>query len=290
MSSDAPTPAIDGSNAEQAAAWDGDEGSYWATHHETFESTLDRYQRHFFTAADIQVAHRVLDVGCGTGGTSRRAAQLASAGQVTGVDLSARMLDVARALARAEGLDNVIFDQADAQVHPFPDASYDLVLSCTGAMFFGRPERAFANLGRSLNPSGRIVLLTWQPPAMQEWFVDFTRALAGSTPRPSPDVPGPFSLSQPERIERVLQEAGFGDIQCNGVAERTFYGRTAAEAHPFLLGLMGWMLAGQDAQRRATAEQDLWDTLHSHETGDGVRYDSAAWVVTARRDAKGQPR
>jgi SAM-dependent methyltransferase len=288
VSRDPITTAVDVSNVDQARAWDGDEGSYWATHHQIFESTLDRYQRHYFAAAGIQAGHHVLDIGCGTGATTRRAARLASAGHVKGVDLSARMLDVGRALARAEGLDNVSFDRADAQVHPFPDAAYDRVLSCTGAMFFGRPELAFANLHRSLTASGRIVLLTWQSSARQEWFADFTRALTGRTPQPSADLPGPFSLSEPPRIERVLREGGFGDIACNGVAESTFYGRTAAEAHAFLLGLMGWMLGGQDAQRRAAAEQDLWDTLHAHETDDGVRYESAAWVVTARREATGQ--
>ena len=192
------------------------------------------------------------------------------------------MLDVGRALARAEGLDNVIFDQADAQVHPFPDASYDLVLSCTGAMFFGRPELAFANLRRSLNTSGRIVLLTWQRAVRQEWFNAFTSALTGRRLEPDPNVPGPFSLSDPNRIRQVLTQAGFTDVECTDVAEATTYGRTAEEAHQLLLGLMGWMLDGRDERQRASAEQGLWNTLASHEAADGVWYDSAAWLVTAR--------
>ena len=162
--------------------------------------------RRLFDAADVRVDHQVLDVGCGTGGIARQAARLAAAGHVRGVDLSRRMLDVGRALAAAEGLRNITFEQADAQVHPFPRRFHDRVLSCTGAMFFGDPGEAFANLRGSLVEGGRLVMLTWQPAARQEWFSAFTSALTGRTIEPGPDVPGPFSLSEPDRIQQVLHE------------------------------------------------------------------------------------
>src|SRR5215211_6128138 len=97
---------VDPSNAEQAQAWDGDEGAYWAAHAERFDRSVAAYHRPFMTAAAITPTDRVLDVGCGTGQTTRDAARAATAGSALGVDLSARMIDYARQQAASEGLTN----------------------------------------------------------------------------------------------------------------------------------------------------------------------------------------
>lgn len=272
------------SNQAQERSWNGDEGAYWAAHHERFESTLARYQPAFLAAAAIEPGHRVLDVGCGTGVSTRAAAAAAHAGHVLGVDLSAEMIRVARRLAEQENLANVGFVQADAQVHPFATAAFDVVISRTGAMFFGRPEAAFANLRRSLTPGGRLVLLTWQAPDRQEWATAFSLALTGRTPpMPTAGSPGPFSLSDPDRVRALLGASGFADIAVTPVAETTTYGRTVEEAHSLLLGLLGWTLQGQDERRRTDSIESLRAVLSAHATADGVRFESAAWLVTARR-------
>src|SRR5919197_2128134 len=117
MSTD--TVPVNPANAEQLAAWNGDEGAYWATHAEYFDRAIAGHDGPFQAAAAIQPTDRVLDVGCGAGQTTRDAARAASSGSVLGVDLSSRMLDVARRLTAAEGVTNARFEQADAQVHPF---------------------------------------------------------------------------------------------------------------------------------------------------------------------------
>ncbi|MFD3705398.1 class I SAM-dependent methyltransferase [Nocardia sp. NPDC058658] len=275
---------IDATNTDQAHAWDGDEGAHWATHSEIVEESLARYRPAFLRAAAIEPTYRVLDIGCGTGATTRAAAEVAHAGSVFGVDLSARMIEVARGLARQAGLTNVAFDRADAQVHPFETEAYDVVISQTGAMFFGRPETAFANLRRSLTPGGRLVLLTWQPPDRQEWIGAFSQALTGRTPPvPASDVPGPFSLSDPDHVRKLLHGAGFDHVELTSSTETTTYGRTVEEAHTFLLGLLGWMVEGQEPAQRAYSIAALRDTLAAHQTDDGVRFGSATWLVTATR-------
>ena len=103
---------VDASNQEQERAWDGPAGAYWATHHERFEGSLARYQPAFLAAADLQPTDRVLDVGCGTGVSTRAAARVAHLGRASGVDLSAEMIAVARRLAAREGLANVEFQRA----------------------------------------------------------------------------------------------------------------------------------------------------------------------------------
>jgi len=89
----------------------------------------------------------VVDIGCGTGLTTREAAHLAAPGCVVGVDVSERMLERARELTAA---DNVRYVLADAQVHPFDPAGFDVAISRFGTMFFNDPAAAFANkIGRA---------------------------------------------------------------------------------------------------------------------------------------------
>ncbi|MGW0555794.1 class I SAM-dependent methyltransferase [Streptomyces sp. NPDC002926] len=178
------TLQVDPSNAEQASAWDGEEGGYWAEHADQFDLALRGYRTRFLAAAGIAAGDQVLDIGCGTGETTRDAARRASRGRALGVDLSDAMLRVARQRAAAEGLHNAAFVHADAQVHPFPAAAFDVAVSRTGTMFFADPVAAFRNICGALRPGGRLVQLVWQPPAGNEWFLSFTRALAAGRPLP----------------------------------------------------------------------------------------------------------
>ena len=110
---------VDPANAEQAAAWNGDEGAYWAARADHFDRCSVPYHQRLMTAAAITSTDRVLDVGCGSGQTTRDAARAASTGSALGIDLSSEMLSVARQRAAAEKLTNIAFLQADAQIHPF---------------------------------------------------------------------------------------------------------------------------------------------------------------------------
>lgn len=169
---------VDATNTEQLRAWDGTEGDYWAAHANQYDSAVDGYHQPLLDLAAITPDDAVLDIGCGTGQTTRDAARLATAGSALGIDLSARMLDVARAKADQEGLDNVSFEQGDAQIHGFAPASFDVALSRTGSMFFGDPTAAHANIARALRPGGRLALAVWQPMAENEWFTSFVGALS----------------------------------------------------------------------------------------------------------------
>jgi ubiquinone/menaquinone biosynthesis C-methylase UbiE len=118
-----------------------------------------------------------------------------------GVDLSSRMIAEARRRAEAEGVTNVRFEQADAQIYPFDPEAFDVAISRTSAMFFGDPVAAFTNTARALRPGGRLVLLTWQSLPRNEWLLEWTAALTAGRglPTPPPGAPGPLSLSEPDR-------------------------------------------------------------------------------------------
>lgn len=110
---------VDPSNITQLDNWDGDGGCFWACHADRFDEAVGAYHGPFLAAAAIDERAAVLDVGCGSGQATRDAARRAGAGTALGVDLSARMIELARRRAESEHLANVTFEQADAQVHPF---------------------------------------------------------------------------------------------------------------------------------------------------------------------------
>lgn len=276
---------VDPTNAEQLRAWDGGEGSYWAAHADQFERALDRYDDAFYAAAAIGGGDRVLDIGCGTGGTTRAAGRAATGGSVLGVDLSSAMLEVARRRAADEGLDHVRFEQADAQIHRFDPGAFDLAIGRTSAMFFGDRVAALANVGQALQPGGRLVLLTWQPITGNEWIRELSGAFAAGRdlPTPPPDAPGPFTLADPDVIAAVLAAAGYTSVTIDGHQEPMWFGEDPDQAYQLVHGLLAWMLEGLDEDGVARALGGLRASVEAHATPDGVLYDSATWIVRATR-------
>jgi ubiquinone/menaquinone biosynthesis C-methylase UbiE len=279
-------------NADARRAWDGVDGAYWAANEAMFDDSLQRYRDRFLQACAIAPTDRVLDIGCGNGQTTRDAGRAAPDGEALGVDLSSAMLAQARQRAREEGLANVRFVHADAQIHDFGAGAFDLAISRTGTMFFGDPVAAFTNIARALCPDGRLVMLVWQTFPQNHWVRDFTEALAAGRDlqAPAPDAPGPFSLADPVRTRSILGAAGFGEVTIDGYEEPMYFGATADDAYRFVRGLSftDWMLQGLDEAARKGALDALRATIDAHATDEGVLYASAVWVVNAhRRSAQG---
>jgi SAM-dependent methyltransferase len=204
-----------------------------------------------------------------------------------GVDLSARMLDRARERSAAEGLTNVTFEQADAQVHPFDAGGFDVAISSFGAMFFGDPVAAFANIGSALTPEGRLAIFAWRELGRNEWVSAIRGALAvgRQLPEPPPDAPTPFSLADPERVQRILGAAGFGDIELTPVDEPLEFGTDADDAYGFMstIGIVHGLTHELDDAKKAEALDALRATVEAHATGDGVLFGTSAWLITATR-------
>jgi SAM-dependent methyltransferase len=252
-------------------------------HRITFAHVFDReapeHDEVLHTAAAVAAHDRVLDVGCGTGVSSRRAARAATSGEVVGVDVSEPLIEHARLLAAQEGLAHTEFLVADAQTHPFPAAGFDVVMSRFGVMFFADPPAAFANLARALRPGGRLAVLVWQQAADNEWSGAVNDAL-GIDADPTAQ---PWSLADPDVVRATL--ADFVDIDLMDVHAPMFWGEDPETAFGFITGLSTsrTVLSGLDAGARADVEQRLRDLTSAHLTAAGVHFDSRAWVVTARR-------
>lgn len=274
-------------NAEQAKAWDGEEGLRWAEHAERYESAAPRHLERMFHATAIAPTDAVLDVGCGTGGTTRDAARRAPEGSALGIDLSGPMLRRAREQSRAEGLANVTFVHADAQVHPFDESTCDLAISSFGGMFFDDPVAAYTNIGRALRPNGRLALLVWRELPRNEWVSEIRAALAlgRDLPVPPPDAPTPFSFADPDRVRRILGDAGYTEIAFESVEEPLTVGADADDAYAFMrtMGIVEGLLHDVDGAGRARGLTQLRASVDAHAGADGVQYGTSAWLVTAQR-------
>jgi SAM-dependent methyltransferase len=271
-------------NAEQRARWNGPSGAAWSEYTEHFERGYAAFDAAYLAAVAAGRGDRVLDVGSGPGALALQIA--ASARQVVGVDVSAPLVDLARRRARTAGRDNATFVVADAQVDPLPEEEpFDVVVSHFGSMFFDDPVAAFAALYRALRSEGRLVLLTWQGPDHNPWQVEMLRALypGQEAPIPPSDGPSPFGLSAPDRVRSVLGAAGFVDVDLEGLSAPHWSGADPDDAVRFTATQHKAVLDGYDEPTRRRALDGLRALFEAHHTPDGVLFDSATWLVRARR-------
>jgi SAM-dependent methyltransferase len=149
--------------------------------------------------ASLKPGDVVLDIGTGTGVVAITAARAGA--QVTGIDLTPALLEVARENARIAGRPDITWSEGDAESLPVPDGTFDLVLSQFGHMFAPRPDVAVAEMRRVLKPSGRVAFATWPP----EHFVGRLFALIGrNSPPPPPGAQPPPLWGNPSVIAERL--------------------------------------------------------------------------------------
>ena len=250
-----------------------------------YDGELRAHHEHLRAAYGIGPGDEVLDIGCGTGLTTREAARAAAPGQVVGVDVSERMLERARELALAEGLDNVRYELGDAQLCRFDPAGFDVALSRFGTMFFSDPAAAFANIAAALRPHARLVLLVWQRYEHNEWARAIDAALGGAAQPPPPDL-DPFSLGDADATARLLEAAGFDGVHFEAVHEPVLYGHDLDAALAIVRGFqhVSAALARMSDADAARSVERLHATLAAHYSAErGVALDSRSWLITARR-------
>jgi len=286
--SDAPGTDAD-ANADQREYWNSEEGAVWVRERDRYDEMLAPFTAALLDAAVPGPDDSVLDIGCGTGATTIAAARLAPAGQVSGYDISGPMVEGARRRAAAEGVANVRFEVRDAQTDPL-GADAGLVLSRFGVMFFEDPVAAFTNLHAALAPGGRLAFVCWQPLFANEWMTVPALAVAEHVPLPEPapaGTPGPFSFGDADLVRRVLDAAGFADVAVEPFATSLLLGGvgTVDDAVTFLrsTGMGRTLLSAATPDVVDAALDGVRAALAPHHDGDGVRLDSATWIVTARR-------
>jgi SAM-dependent methyltransferase len=231
---------------DQSSLWNGRAGCAWVDTQTTMDQVLAPFERLLVDAVSARSPRRVLDVGCGTGSTTLAAARvLETTGDSVGVDISKPMIVAARSRAEREG-SSATFIRADAQLHRFEPASFDMIISRFGVMFFEDPVQAFANPRR-------------------------------------PDVPGPFSLADPQRVHAILQESGWAEIDLQPIDVACTLPAKELTQYVSRLGPVGLALDGVDARTHAQVVETARAAFAPYVDGDEVRFTGACWMVSARR-------
>lgn len=192
------TPEMSALKTRLKSTWEsGDYG--------VFAKYLEKGALEFFDRLNIAPGTRLLDVGCGAGQLTLPAARRGI--KVTGLDLAANLVQQARDKAAAEGL-QIRVDEGDAENLPYPDASFEVVMSLIGSMFAPRPELVASEMVRVCIRGGKIIMGNWTP----EGHVGQMFKIIGKHVPPPPHFPSPLLWGN-ESTCRERLGAGVSDLK-----------------------------------------------------------------------------
>lgn len=253
------TAEMEALKARLKATWMSGDYGHFATY-------LEPGALEFLSRIKIEPGARVLDVACGAGQT---AIPMSRAGaKVTGIDIATNLIEKARARAQREKLD-VRFDDGDAEMLPYPDGSFDLVVSLIGAMFAPRPELVAAELKRVCRPGGKIIMGNWTPTG----FVGQMFKLHGK------HVPAPAIMSPPVKWgdEEMVRERFASGISHLKLSRRVYpfrYPFPPSDVVEFFRTYYGpsyKAFAALDAEKQSALRADLEQLWTEHNTAtDGM--------------------
>jgi SAM-dependent methyltransferase len=253
-------------SVDQIEYWNGPAGERWASAQARMDASLAPITELLFDFASPQVGERVLDVGCGCGTTTLRLRTFGC--DVTGIDISAPMLGV----ARARGARVIEGDAAHAP------GSYDLIFSRFGVMFFADPAAAFAHL-RGI--TRRFAFVCWRSFEDNPWASEplaAARDLLPPSPPTDPDAPGPFAFARKERLEHILPGA-----QLTPADSTMYMGADVEEA--IAEGLTIGPLARAAAECDDATKDKIRDRLRTlyakYASPTGIHVPARIWLVRA---------
>lgn len=272
-------------NSEQAALWNGRGGRAWVDQQELLDQLFKPLEDLLVEAVRALSPHRVLDVGCGTGGTTLAAARLLGAnGHCIGIDISEPMIAAARARAEQEGT-AASFICADVQTHAFLPAIFDMIISRLGVMFFENPVVAFANLRRAARDDAKLQFIAWRSAAENPFMTTAERAAAPllpNIPGRQPGAPGQFAFADRQRISSILEKSGWADIDIQPIDVDCILPRKELVGYLTRLGPVGLILQDADEQTRAQVIETVRAAFDPYVQGTEVRFTAACWMVGAR--------
>jgi len=270
---------------DQAKRWNSTAGRAWVE----AQALLDRLFRPLETllvdAVTAQSPRDVLDVGCGTGGTTvAMARRMDARASCTGVDISEPMIEAARARASREDTP-ATFVVADAQTHDFEAGRFDTICSRFGVMFFADPVAAFANLRGASRDDGRLLFLAWRGAADNPFMTTAERAAAPllpNLPERKPDAPGQFAFANDSRVRTILSASGWIDVGIRPLDVACTMTESDLVAYVSRLGPVGTALQEVDEVTRARVTAAVRPAFDSYIHDGEVRFTAACWMVTAR--------
>ncbi|MBZ4330251.1 class I SAM-dependent methyltransferase [Corallococcus sp. AS-1-12] len=273
---------------EQTNLWNGTAGHAWVENQAVIDAMFKPLENLLVEAVAEGSARRVLDVGCGTGSTTLAVARrLGAEGRCTGIDISEPMLAAARARAEQEGTP-ARFIRANAQLHTFEPASFDMIISRFGVMFFEDPVQAFANLRHAARSGARLLAIAWRSPSENPFMTTAERAAAPllpNLPARKPDAPGQFAFADSNRVHRILEASGWAGIDIQPIDVTCTLPEKELVRYLSRFGLLGRVLQEVDEKTQAQVIQTVRAAFEPFVHGAEVRYTAACWKVEARSSA-----
>lgn len=288
-------------NHEQIAYWNGDGGRKWAARDELMASVLAPISDALLTRVAPRRARTALDVGCGGGSNTLQLLQhLDNPRHILGIDVSAPLLEVARARVAERGTaplrtapprtapPRIEFLRADAATHDFGDWRFDVLFSRFGVMFFDDPVAAFAQLRRAAHRNAGLAFCCWQALDKNPWTALPLKAALTVLPAPepvAPHSPGPFAFADAAYVREVLAQAGWSDTRIEPYAptlEFSIEGGYAAAVRELVnTGPVGRLLAPAEKPAREAVYAAARRALKDYYRGDTLALAGAVWFVTA---------
>ncbi|MBI3898467.1 MAG: methyltransferase domain-containing protein [Gammaproteobacteria bacterium] len=270
---------------EQTTLWNGVAGRAWVEAQELLDRMFKPLEDLLVDAVGAGPVRQVLDVGCGTGSTTRAVARrLGANGRCIGIDISEPMIAAARARAEQESTP-ASFILADAQIHAFEPASFDRIISRFGVMFFDDFVRAFANLRRAASDGAELRFIAWRSPAENPFMTTAERAAAPLLPNipvRQPDAPGQFAFADRNRVLRLLDESGWTEIDIRPIDVACSFPEKELVRYLTRLGPVGRILHEVDEPTRRQVIDTVRTAFNHYVHGAEVRFNAACWVVGAR--------
>ena len=253
--------------------------------------SLNHHSVAIMPSLKIEQGDSVLDVGCGFGDTACMFAErVGPSGRVVGMDCCDAFMEYGIKEAADAGLENVTFINGDALAYPF-EPEYDFVFSRFGTMFFSNPVAGLRNMRKALKPGGIVTHIVWRDRADNPWLSMAKDVVLRFLPPPGEDAmtcgPGPFSMANQEMVTKMMEIAGFENIEFTRFDAPVLVGRTVEDAINFQLALGP---AGEVYREAGPEAEEKLDDIKvalakaievQKKDTDGIVMDSSSWVISA---------
>jgi SAM-dependent methyltransferase len=233
-----------------------------------WRSQLEPAQSMMLQMADLRPGERVVDVACGTGLVSFRAAEaVGETGTVVGTDISGEMVDAARRLADERGCRNAEFERCDAESLDLDSEPFDAALCALGLMYVPNPDKALAQMRGILAPGGRAAAVVWGARARCGWAEIFPITNARVASEVCPLF---FQLGNGDTLGGCFTQAGFTDVRTRRLEVELGYGsEDDALGAAFRGGPVALAYNRFDDATRAAVHSEYLRSIEPYRSGDG---------------------
>lgn len=261
----------------------------WQKWWKTIQTATEEVSKRLVELAEIKPGSRVLDIATGIGEPALTAAkQVGKTGEILAIDISPQMLSFARERAIFLGLqDVVVFKEGDAETIDLPSSIFDAALCRWGLMFLPNPKAGLSNIYRSLVKGGHLAAAVWASPEKVPFISVPMNIVLKETNSPPPRTPGPFSMSDQNKLKKFYEESGFihtvverVNVVCDFDTSDDFTTFTIDHGGPALQKA----LAGESNERRQQIVKAISKGSEKYADSTGkIRFENEAILIVGRK-------